>query len=137
MPDLRSGNQTNSILKMSKKNEKDLGDIPKSLPSDQNSHAGNVQPKQLEYHSPEATLPDKADVDILKTEITALKAEIARYRRVTNSRLSTLIRVATCNDKLRSLERYVEEQNTLIYRCFDDVETRLASFEAKFYFDPE
>ncbi len=32
MPDLRSGNQTNSILKMPKKNEMDMGDIPQSPP---------------------------------------------------------------------------------------------------------
>ncbi len=47
------------------------------------------------------------------------------------------MRVATCNDKLRSLERYAEKQNTLIYRRFDDVETRLASLEGRFYFNPE
>ncbi len=63
---------------------------------------------------------------------------MARYKQViTNTCLSTLMKEAKCNDKLRSLERYVEEQDTLIYRCFDDVETRLESLEAKFYFDPE
>ncbi len=84
------------------------------------------------------------DLEALKAEVQAMKAQIKEYQENTSRQISSFIeeatldvRLAAFNQRLQSLERNVDIDNGLFNRRLSDLENKMANYEKRFYFDPE
>ena len=98
---------------------------------------GNITMPTPPWQSKNKSGSNQDNMDSLRAEIQILRDQLEVYRHDTTAKLESLQLESTADKKISELRHYIDSENGILIRRFEDIENRLTRIEERFQYDPE